>query len=55
MTFSVKSLAIIGATFLLAGFVGFGLPTVSLAVHTVTIGLKETMALMVIPAILTNI
>ena len=59
MTFSAESLAIIGATFLLAGFVkgfvGFGLPTVSLALLTVAIGIKEAMALMVIPAILTNI
>lgn len=56
---STEFLAIIGATFLLAGFVkgfvGFGLPTVALALLTVTIGLKEAMALMVIPAILTNI
>ena len=56
---SVEFLAVIAATFLLAGFVkgfvGFGLPTVALALLTVTIGLKEAMALMVIPAILTNI
>ena len=57
--FDTEFLAIAGATFLLGGFVkgvvGFGFPTVSLALLTVTIGLKDAMALMVIPAILTNI
>ena len=55
----LEFLFIVGATFLLAGFVkgfvGFGLPTVSLALLTVAIGLKEAMALLVIPAILTNL
>ncbi|MCP4327818.1 MAG: sulfite exporter TauE/SafE family protein [Alphaproteobacteria bacterium] len=54
-----ETLAVICAIFLLAGFakgiVGFGLPTVSLALLTVLFGLTEAMALMVIPAFLTNV
>jgi uncharacterized membrane protein YfcA len=52
-------LAVIAATFLLAGLVkgvvGLGLPTVALALLTAALGLKEAMALMVIPAIATNV
>jgi len=47
------------ATFLLAGFVkgvvGFGLPTVALALLTVTLGLPQAMALMLVPAFITNV
>ncbi len=51
-------LALVAATFLLAGFVkgvvGLGLPTVSLALLAATLGLKEAIALMLIPSFLTN-
>jgi uncharacterized membrane protein YfcA len=47
------------ATFLLAGLVkgviGLGLPTVSLALLAATLGLKEAIALMVIPSFVTNL
>jgi hypothetical protein len=53
-----ESLAIIAVTFLLAGSVkgviGLGLPTVSLAILAATLGLKEAMALMLIPAFAAN-
>jgi len=46
-------------TFLLAGtvkgIVGFGLPTVSLALLTVTIGLPDAMALILVPSFITNL
>lgn len=52
-------LAAIAGTFLLAGFtkgvVGFGLPTVALALLTVTLGLPQAMALMLVPAFVTNV
>ena len=52
-------LAAIAATFLLAGFVkgvvGFGLPTVALALLTVTVGLPQAMALMLVPAFVSNV
>lgn len=52
-------LAVVAATFLLAGLVkgvvGLGLPTVALALLTAALGLTEAMALMVIPAIATNL
>ena len=52
-------IAIIAVTFVLAGLVkgvvGFGLPTVALAVLTATIGLKEAMVLMLAPAFVTNV
>ncbi len=52
-------IAAIAAAFLLAGFVkgviGMGLPTVSLAVLAATVGLKEAMALMLIPSFVTNV
>jgi len=54
-----ESLAIVGATFLLAGFskgvVGLGLPSVSVGLLAATLGLKEAVALMLIPSIATNI
>ena len=56
---TVEILVIIASTFLFAGFVkglvGLGLPTVSLAILTATIGLKEAMVLMLLPSLLTNI
>jgi len=52
-------LAAIATTFLLAGFVkgvvGFGLPTVALALLTVTVGLPQAMALMLVPAFVSNV
>ena len=55
---SPESLAIIAVTFLLAGgvkgVVGLGLPTISLALLTAAFGLKEGMALMLIPSLVTN-
>lgn len=49
---------IIVATFFLAGLVkgvvGLGLPTVSLAILTVALGLKPAMALLVFPSLITN-
>jgi len=54
-----STLALIGATFLLAGavkgVVGMGMPTVSLAILTATIGLTNGLALIVIPTCATNI
>ena len=55
----LEVIGIVAAAFLLAGFVkgviGMGLPTVSLALLALTLGLKEAMALMLIPAIATNL
>ena len=54
-----QTLVLIGFTFLLAGtvkgVVGMGLPTVSLALLTAVIGLRDAMALMIVPAVATNI
>lgn len=56
---TAEILLIITATFLFAGFVkglvGLGLPTVSLALLTATLGLKEAMVLMLLPSVLTNV
>lgn len=56
---SIETLAVIVAAFLVAGLVkgmvGFGLPAVSLGILTVALGLKDAMALMVIPGIATNV
>src|SRR3546814_10582306 len=53
------ALAAIAGTFVLAGavkgVVGFGLPTVSLALLTVAFGLPQAMALMLAPAFVTNL
>lgn len=50
---------LITGVFLIAGFVkgviGLGLPTVSLALLAATIGLKPAMAILVLPALLTNV
>jgi uncharacterized membrane protein YfcA len=49
----------IGLTFLLAGTVkgviGLGLPTISLAILTVTLGLQPAMALLLMPSFVTNV
>lgn len=53
------ALLAIAGTFLLAGLVkgvvGFGLPTVSLALLTVAFGLPQAMALMLVPAFVANV
>ena len=52
-------LTLVALTFLLAGSVkgviGLGLPTVSLALLTVTVGLQPAMALLLVPSFVTNI
>ncbi len=49
----------IAAIFVLAGFVkgvvGMGLPTVAVALLTLTVGLKDAMALMLVPSLVTNL
>lgn len=54
-----ETLAIILVTFVLAGtikgVIGLGLPTVSLALLTATLGLKEAMVLMLVPSFVTNV
>ncbi len=56
---SADVLALVFATFFLAGFikgvVGFGLPVVVLALLVPTLGLKTAIALVVVPAVITNI
>jgi len=55
----IDTLVIVAATFVVAGLVkgviGLGLPTVSLALLTLTLGLKDAMALMLVPSLVTNI
>ena len=52
-------LALIAVTFIVAGFVkgtiGLGLPTVTLAVLTLPLGLKTSLAVVVIPLVATNL
>lgn len=52
-------LALVAATFLLAGgvkgVIGLGLPTVSLALLTATVGLQPAMALLLVPSFVTNL
>ena len=59
MEFGVLTYAVIGSSFLLAGFVkgivGLGLPTISLALLTALLDLPTAMALLVVPAFCTNI
>ena len=54
-----ENIGVISASFLVAGLVkgviGLGLPTVSLALLTATLGLKQAMALMLIPSFVTNL
>jgi len=56
---SAEHLLLIAAVFVLAGFVkgiiGLGLPTISLALMAALLGLKDAIALMLIPAIATNV
>lgn len=55
----IHAFSIIAATFLLAGTVkgviGLGLPTVSLALLTATLGLEPAMAMMLAPSLVTNL
>ena len=57
--FDAPALVAVAATFLLAGtvkgVVGFGLPTVALALLTVAFGLPQAMALMLVPSFATNV
>ncbi len=57
--FDAVDLLAVAGTLLLAGFVkgvvGFGLPTVVLALLTVAFGLPQAMALMLVPSIATNV
>lgn len=59
MTFDPWLLAAVTGTFVLAGtvkgVVGMGLPTVSLALLTATVGLQPAMALLLAPTIVTNL
>jgi len=59
MTWSPDLLILVTLTFLLAGTVkgviGMALPTVSLGVLAVTIGLKEAIVLMLVPSFVTNV
>src|SRR5690554_4842441 len=52
-------LLLVAATFLVAGgvkgVIGMGLPTVSLALLTVTLGLQPAMALLLAPTLITNV
>ena len=52
-------LLLVTGVFLLAGLVkgvvGLGLPTIALALLTATVGLREAVALMVVPSLLTNL
>ena len=56
---SPETLVIVLGTFLLAGVmkgvVGLGLPTVSLAILSATLGHKEAIALILVPSLLTNV
>jgi uncharacterized protein len=56
---SLENIIIITGTFLLAGSVkgviGLGLPSVSLALLTATLGLKDAMTIMLVPTLCTNI
>ncbi len=57
--FDTMTVLIVAATFLAAGAVkgviGLGLPTVSLAVLTVALGLPEAMNLLLVPSVATNL
>ncbi|MEO3998945.1 sulfite exporter TauE/SafE family protein [Mesorhizobium sp. CAU 1732] len=59
MALDPVTLAIVAGTFLLAGLVkgviGLGLPTVSLALLTATMGLPQAMALLLVPSFVTNV
>lgn len=57
--FDAFTIAVVGGTFLLAGtvkgVVGLGLPTVSLALLSVSLGLTEAMSLLLVPSFVTNL
>lgn len=57
--FDTVTILIVAGTFLIAGAVkgviGLGLPTVSLALLTVAIGLPEAMNLLLVPSLVTNL
>ncbi|MCR9255359.1 MAG: sulfite exporter TauE/SafE family protein [Alphaproteobacteria bacterium] len=59
MLWTPEILALVAVAFVVAGFskglVGLGLPTVSLTILTLVIGIKEAVPLMIIPATLMNI
>ncbi|MCC5884269.1 MAG: sulfite exporter TauE/SafE family protein [Halomonas sp.] len=59
MTFDPVLLILVAATFVVAGIVkgvvGMGMPTVSLALLTATVGLPSAMALLLAPTIITNV
>lgn len=56
---TAEVIAIVCATFLFAGWVkgviGFGLPVIALALLAATVGLREAIALMLVPALITNL
>ncbi len=56
---TAEILIIVCATFLFAGWVkgvvGLGLPTIALALLAATVGLREAIALMLVPAMVTNV
>jgi uncharacterized protein len=56
---TLDNMVIVGLTFLLAGSVkgvtGLGLPSVSLALLTATLGLKAAMAILIVPSFVTNV
>jgi len=56
---TLEILALLAVTFFVAGavkgVVGLGLPTVTLAVLTATLGLKPAMALLLVPSFVTNL
>ncbi len=55
----LETIIYISLVFLLAGtikgIIGFGLPTVSLAIATAIVGLKDAMVLVLIPSLVTNL
>ncbi len=56
---TAEVLVVVCATFLFAGWVkgvvGLGLPTIALALLATTVGLREAIALMLVPALVTNV
>lgn len=56
---ALESMIIVALTFFLAGAVkgvtGLGLPSVSLALLTATLGLKAAMAILIVPSFVTNV
>lgn len=56
---TTEVIATVCATFLFAGWVkgvvGLGLPTIALALLAATVGLREAIALMLVPALVTNV